>query len=379
MIPRARHLAAAALSSALLMLPALTGTAHAAAWNAHSATASATASAAAPISKVYAVPLARTLADVKRVANYWKPDRLKKSDSYTPATPGAAAPVSTSGGAAAPATPVATVRRSLAAQNVPPVPPRKGAAMTMGKVFFRIGDKEYWCSASSIAAKNRSVVATAAHCAYDSRQAKPADYWIFVPNPDANGETPDGIYVGASISLHEDWIGKADYDYDYAFVTVNRGFTWVAKNGGYVMQDVGRLQDNVGGLGIELNRKPGSYTARPFGYPAGAQPDGTRPFDGKTLLECPERSTRYTVAPGLDLQKGVELQPCDFSHGASGGPWVIGYDKNRKLGSLNGVNSLTWNRDARDRYDAVSSPYFDTTTGEVYRRAAAQATVPKVT
>lgn len=396
MIPRARHLAAAALSSALLMLPALTGTATAAAWNAHSATgytaagstittstvttsAVTSSTAAAPISKVYAVPLARTVADVKRVANYWKPDRLKKSDSYSPATPGAAAPASSTAAAAAPANPVAGVRRSIAAQSVAPALPRKGSAMTMGKVFFRFGDKEYWCSASSIAAKNRSVVATAAHCAYDSRQAKPADYWIFVPNPGTNGETPDGIYVGASISLHEDWMGKVDYDYDYAFVTVNRGFTWVAKNGDYVMQDVGRLQDNVGGLGIELNKKPGSYTARPFGYPAGAQPDGSRPFDGKTLLECPERSTRYTVAPGLDLQKGVELQPCDFSHGASGGPWVIGYDKNRKLGSLNGVNSLTWNRDARDRYDAVSSPYFDTTTGEVYRRAAAQSTVSNVT
>ncbi|GAA3566025.1 hypothetical protein GCM10022419_053390 [Nonomuraea rosea] len=374
MIPRARHVVAAALSSALLILPALTGIANA-------------APATAPASKVYAIPMARTAVDVKRVADYWKPDRLKKADSYSPATPGAqASPTAspTSAGAAAgpsgtTASAAAAAKRT-AADSAAPTLPRKGtAAKTMGKVFFRFGDKEYWCSASAVTASNRSVVATAGHCAYDPRQTKAAEYWIFVPNPGANGETPDGIYVGAALSMHEDWSGKGDYDFDYAFVTVHRGFVWVAKDGGYVMEDVGRLQDNVGGQGLELNKKPGTYTVAAWGYPAGAQPDGSRPFDGKKLMLCQEGATRWTVAPSLDLQKGVQLMGCDFSPGASGGPWLIGYDKNRRLGSLNGVNSLTWNRDAKGWYDAVSSPYFDTTAGEVYRRAASQNTPPNVT
>ncbi|MEQ4718916.1 trypsin-like serine protease [Nonomuraea sp. B19D2] len=363
MIPRARHLVAAALSSALLMLPAFTGVAN-----------------AAPDSRVFAVTLAKTPVDVKRVADYWQPARLKNAD---PATPGAAATPAPSS-SPAPSSPAvevpSPVTRTTAAQPVAPVLPRKRtAATTMGKVFFRFGDKEYWCSASAIAAKNRSVVATAAHCAYDPRQAKAADYWIFVPNPGENGETPDGIYVGASVSMHEDWSGKGDYDFDYAFVTVHRGFKWVPKNGGYVMQDVGRLQDNVGGQGIELNKKPGTYSVAAWGYPAGAQPDGSHPFDGKSLKTCRQGPTRWTSAVSLDLQKGVQLLSCDFSPGASGGPWLIGYNPDRGLGSLNGVNSLTWNRDAKDWYDAVSSPYFDTTTGEIYRRAAAQTTPGKVT
>ncbi|GAA2215902.1 hypothetical protein GCM10009850_113700 [Nonomuraea monospora] len=377
MIPRARHFVAAALSSALLIVPAFTGIAH--------ATSAATS---ASDSKVYAVPLAKTLADVKRVADYWRPDRLQKTDLSTPATPGSGAAASTtsSGAAAGPAAPAASaasaasVKRTASTAGVSPTLPRKGtAANTMGKVFFRFGDKEYWCSASAVSAKNRSVVATAGHCAYDSRTAKPADYWIFVPNPGPGGSAPDGIYVGASISLHEDWSGKGDYDFDYAFVTVHRGFTWVAKDGAYVMQDVGRLQDNVGGLGLELNKKPGTYAVTAFGYPAGQQPDGSHPYDGKTLQKCRPGATRYTVAPGRDLQKGVELTPCDFSPGASGGPWVISYDETRRLGSLAGVNSLTWNRDAKGRYDSVSAPYFDTVTGEVYRRAASLGTIPNVT
>lgn len=360
MISRARRLAAVAIGGALLWLPALTGIAH-----------------AAP-SKVYAVPLARIAADVKRVADYWKPDRLKLADKYTPATPGASGRnASAATGTGAP-TSVAAVSKTLAAQSVAAVAPRTGTAQTMGKVFFRFGDKEYWCSGSAVAAKNRSVVATAGHCAYDARQARAADYWIFVPNPGPHGETPAGIYVGASISMHEDWVGKGDYDYDYAFVTVHRGFTWTAKDGDYVMTDAGRLQDNVGGLGIELNKKPGTYTVAPFGYPAGAQPNGKTPFDGRALRQCPAAPTHFREAPTRDVQKGVELRPCDFSAGASGGPWVIGYDRTSRLGLLNGVVSLTW-RNPAGYYESVSSPYFDTVTGEVYRRAAGLTTPSKVT
>ncbi|NRQ37470.1 hypothetical protein HII36_37395 [Nonomuraea sp. NN258] len=379
MIPRARHLVAAALSSALLMLPAFTGISNALA---ETATSTATSAAAAP-SHVYTVPLAKTVDDVKKVAEYWRPEKLKKADSYSPATPGSqAAPTSSAAAAAGPthraagaikrpATTANDLQGALAARSTP--------ARTMGKVYFRFGAKEYWCSASAVSARNRSVVATAGHCAFDARQTKAPEYWIFVPNPGVNGEAPDGIYVGASVSMHEDWPGKGDYDYDYAFVTVHRGFTWVSKNGGYVMADVGRLQDNIGGQGLELNKRPSTYTVASFGYPAGAQPDGTRPYDGRTLQMCPIGPTRWTVAPSRGLQKGVLLQPCAFSPGASGGPWLTGYDKNRGLGKLTGVNSLTWNTDAKGGYDAVSSPYFDTATGDVYRDAAGRSTPGSVT
>ncbi len=361
MIPRARHLAAAALSGALLMLPAVTGTAD-----------------ASTASKVYTVALTRTKADVQRVANYWKPEQLKQADSYSPATPSskpAPAAKPASGGAVnVPSGAAASLRTSRA---VAPAPPGKGAARTMGKVFFRFGNKEYWCSASSVAAKNHSVVATAAHCAYDARQGNAAAYWIFVPNPGANGETPDGIYVGSSISMHEDWPGKNDYDYDYAFVTVHRGFTWQKQGSAYVAKDVGRLQDNVGGLGLELSRRSPISRVHAFGYAAGPQPDGSQPFNGMALQPC-VGSTRKAVAPALNLDFGVQLTPCNFSKGASGGPWLFNWQEAKKLGSLVGVNSLTWDTDAKGQFDAVSSPYFSVVTGEIYRHAASRATPANV-
>ncbi|TMR16267.1 hypothetical protein ETD86_25460, partial [Nonomuraea turkmeniaca] len=67
MISRARHVVAAALSSALLMLPAFTGVAE-----------------AAPSSAVSSVPLAKTATDAKKVAEYWRPDKLRQADSYNP-------------------------------------------------------------------------------------------------------------------------------------------------------------------------------------------------------------------------------------------------------------------------------------------------------
>jgi hypothetical protein len=361
MISRARTLAAAALG-ALLLAPALSGTAE-----------------AAP-SKVHTAVMARSEVDLKRVADHWKPERLQRAVSYSAdappaeATP-AASPGSTAAGAVAgpSLSAPAPLTGKLTTADVAPVPPKDGsAARTMGKVFFRFDGKEYWCSASAVASKSGSVVATAAHCAYDLRRPGPAEYWIFVPNPGADGSAPDGIYVGATLNLHEDWPGKGDFDYDYAFVSVHRGFVWEKqKDGSFDMKDVGRLQDNVGGLGLAVSKGYGNTIAA-FGYPAGPQPDGSRPFDGRTLRTC-RGTTSKTTAPSRDLQYGVLLQPCNLTKGASGGPWLLRYQSSTRLGYLNGVNSLTWNRDAKGGYDAVSAPPFIATTMAVYRSADAQS------
>src|SRR5690606_41860253 len=93
MIPRARHLLAAAISGALLMLPGFTGSANAAA-----------------ASQVFHVQLTKTRADVQKVIDYWKPARLKKADSHTPAAPTSAARATPSAGSeTAPARPISAL------------------------------------------------------------------------------------------------------------------------------------------------------------------------------------------------------------------------------------------------------------------------------
>ncbi|MFD2349089.1 hypothetical protein ACFSTC_06365 [Nonomuraea ferruginea] len=190
MISRARHLLAAAVSGALLMLPAFTGSANAAA-----------------ASHVFHVSLAKTKADVQKVADYWKPEKLKKADSYTPPPPPHLERL-------------AEVRhrgRRHGGQPADHRPAQGGLARSTPWRRRRAGPARPARSSSGSAPRstgarpppwrlsNHSVVATAAHCAYDARQGKEADSWIFVPEPGADGTTPHGIYVGSPISMHEDW------------------------------------------------------------------------------------------------------------------------------------------------------------------------------
>ncbi|WP_373293995.1 trypsin-like serine peptidase, partial [Planomonospora parontospora] len=95
---------------------------------------------------------------------------------------------------------------------------------TIGKVFFLDeDDKPRWCSATSIQAKYRNLVATAGHCVYDDgKDSSVADRWVFVPGY-YQGKTPWGIYVGKTAYTHYDFAAFEDRDRDYAFVTVYNG------------------------------------------------------------------------------------------------------------------------------------------------------------
>ncbi|MEU4539038.1 serine protease [Streptosporangium sp. NPDC023825] len=361
---------------------------------------------------ITSITLTKNSADMRQVAEYWSPARLKQAMDNVPAAPemkndgppASASPAATAtpGGAtagsataaAASATSASAATTALAAETgtasgakgattsrnsapvVKPTLPKKRAPasgsspVTVGKVFFRIGAKDYWCSASSVAAANRNLVATAGHCAYDAKTGSPAEYWIFIPGYD-KGNTPYGIYVGHSLNLHEDFVGRGDYDYDYAFVTVHDGFKWKAgkTSGSYEMESVGSLEDNVGGQGLTTNRGAG-LSALAFGYPAAPHPDGSRPYNGQQLKSCRGLTIRVK-APTRLVEQGVALA-CTFTNGASGGPWLVFYDNKNSVGYLNGVNSFAWDVNTDRKYDRISSPYFIASTYVVYHWAATQ-------
>ncbi|WP_051760904.1 trypsin-like serine peptidase [Herbidospora cretacea] len=309
---------------------------------------------------VMAYPLAATGGDMQKVAAYWTPARLKEASTYVPASKPA------TGARQAPS--MAELSRAGAATSASGAVAPSQQPM-VGKVFFKLGDKEYWCSGSVVHSKNRNLVATAGHCGWSLGQNKPVENWVFIPSY-AGGSTDAGVYVGHTLYLHEDFSGAGDYDRDYAFVTVYRGFTW---KGDQRVQG-GRLEDKVGAFQFS-STKGRSRPVSVFGYPAGAHPDGTRPFDGQVVRSC-SGTTRATAAtaPTYLLENGVLLNPCPFTAGASGGPWVLGWDPVKKTGFLNGVTSLTWNIDADGKLDAASSPYFNAVTARVYQQAAKQAT-----
>ena len=343
---------------------------------------------------ITSITLTKNSADMKRIAEYWSPARIKQAQDNNPATPevkpsdggsaasaspvpsGTAAAAAAAGGEAAVTAAYSSTRKTtpIIRPTLPTKRPPIGGTLpgTVGKVFFKIGDKEYWCSASAVTSKNRNLVATAGHCAYEAKEGKHADYWIFIPGY-VQGRTPYGIYVGHSLNLHENFTAKGDYDYDYAFVTVHDGFVWKPGKtpNTYVMESVGTLEDNVGGQGLTVNRGVG-LSVFAFGYPAAPHIDGSRPYDGQKMLWCDGRTYR-TRAPTRLVEMGISLG-CTFTGGASGGPWLVGYDTQRGLGYLNGVNSFAWDTDADKKYDRISSPYFIQSTYVVYQYAERQST-----
>ncbi|WP_182883766.1 trypsin-like serine peptidase [Microbispora sp. H10949] len=255
---------------------------------------------------------------------------------------------------------------------------------TVGRVFFTLPgqnplDPRSWkyCSGTSVQGRYRNVVATSAHCVYDPVSNQFYDNWIFIPSYwDGNqvweGKAPYGIYPAKWFQAHDDFVVKEDYDYDYAFVNVSSGFRLTPKKVGsatqYTTTPAGRLGDNVGGQGFTWNRST-KVKVFSFGYPAGPHPDGDRPFTGQTMKWCYGQTTPMPAALKYNIQEHIGFK-CGMTAGASGGPWLLDYRSRTRKGYLNGINSVAWDSDGNDRYDRISSPYFNSETYDVYAAAA---------
>ncbi|MEZ0074457.1 serine protease [Planotetraspora sp. GP83] len=261
---------------------------------------------------------------------------------------------------------------------------------TTGKVFFHGADgRPHWCSATSVQADYRNLVATAGHCVYDigSAAASPAATlrdWVFVPGY-YQRRTPFGVYVGKQAFTHHDFATYRDLDRDYAFVTVYNGLApswgrslneaqYNAFSGGvkykvlsrtattYVgvrLTDAGRLGDRVGGQGLAYNQQVG----RPvfvFGHPTGTLPPGNAPQPDRTLRWSYGRPFK---AQDLSVKAEELIGVRSGAMDASGAAWLAGYRNSRRLGYLNGLTLGVSDADGDDRADTSVSAYFD---GELY-------------
>ncbi|GIM98410.1 trypsin-like serine peptidase [Planomonospora venezuelensis] len=318
-----------------------------------------------------------------QATSFWSPDRMRKATDAT-----GDVDLSVSGGKASP-----SAGPDGKPGSVPPIgqegaksPKSKQVNLpnTVGRVFFTLPganplDPKSWkyCSGSSVQSKYRNLVATSAHCVYDVKTNRFYDNWIFIPSywdgdQAWNGKNPYGIYAAKTFNAHDDFVVKEDYDFDYAFVNVHSGFKvkWEKKDGKWkpVFTNVGRLGDNVGGQGFAWNQKVKSNVFS-FGYPAGPHPDGDKPYTGRTMKWCYGTTGAMPAAPRYNIQEHIGFK-CAFTAGASGGPWLLKYKNSSRTGYLVGVNSVAWDTDKNDRYDRISSPYFNGDTYQVYKVAA---------
>ncbi|MEU7986862.1 trypsin-like serine peptidase [Streptosporangium canum] len=308
--------------------------------------------------------LADSNASALSVARFWAASNyvaLKKATAYAPE---AAAPRLSSGGGYSPDGRPGTIAPTGSERPTPSLAKNVNLPKTIGKVFFVANGRFKWCSATSIQSRYRNLVATAAHCVYDTASnGQTLDKWVFVPGY-YQGKTPWGIYVGKQAWTHYDFDVYEDYDKDYAFVTVYNGIGFDRG-----LKDVGRLGDNVGGQGFTWNQSTGKPVYA-FGYPQAPHPDGNKPYSGVTpkyLYGKPSGKVYVSAAEKVEEHVGLKGA---FTPGADGGPWLTQYSSSRRLGYVNGVTSLFGDQDQNNRYDLITSPYFDGETADIYKKAA---------
>ncbi|MGI5287194.1 hypothetical protein ACQEVF_28195 [Nonomuraea polychroma] len=136
------------------------------------------------------------------------------------------------------------------------------------------------------------------------------------------------------------------------------------------LKSVGRLGDNVGGQGFAWNQPTGKYV-RTFGYPQGAHPDGNKPYTGVTPKWCYGKTgAKASQIAKYKIEEHVALK-CAVTGGYAGGPWLYKYSNAKRLGYVNGVTSIIADTDSNNRYDTITSPYFDGETAAIYKAAAA--------
>ncbi|WP_239117946.1 trypsin-like serine peptidase [Sphaerisporangium melleum] len=308
----------------------------------------------AQAASVLIVPLAATVPQAQQVAMFWLADGAANLKNATPYA------VETATGGQRLATDIVPDGRPGSVAPVQgPASPEWQMPTTSGKVFFIGSDlRPHWCTGTAMQSKYRNLVATAGHCLLDVEAPMgPLAKWVFVPGY-SEGSTPFGLYVGKQASTNYDFDDIRDHDRDYAFVDVYGG---VVSPSGDVLTNVGRLVDNVGGQGLRYNQ-PLAPTVDVFGYPAGPNPDGTRPYTGEIL----ERSTGSTFAmtvTGPPMDRPIGTDSPFTGEGSLGSSWLTNYTGDSGVGYLNGITISVSDTDGDDLYDTNVSPYFD---GELY-------------
>lgn len=209
----------------------------------------------------------------------------------------------------------------------------------VGRVFFEMGGSYWTCSASAVqdTKADRSIVLTAAHCAYDETGRYGfARYWMFVPDwatlpsrYDPDGlfcpSTSLGCWAADSLVVSSEYAGAGGFNeaavvHDYAFAVVSTG----GKSNGQ--------------LDAVVNPSQASWTQQSaaddtflFGYPAAGRYKGSAlmycrgplDFDGRTMYQT------YKVG-------------CSMTGGSSGGPWLTPFENSGPdagSGTVMSVNS----------------------------------------
>ncbi|WP_042390086.1 trypsin-like serine peptidase [Streptacidiphilus melanogenes] len=208
----------------------------------------------------------------------------------------------------------------------------------VGAIFAHSGTGDHFCTGSVVQSAGQSMVVTAAHCVHGGKGGSYNTDIVFVPGY-RDGTEPQGEWPIRSIVVDQRWIDSTDPDLDVAFLVLGTvdGRTIASVLGG------NKLGVNVGfGRTVALT-----------GYPANA---------GEPIA-CFNTTTQQSAYQ-------MKISCPSFPGGTSGSPWLTGFDRATRTGTVIGV--IGGYQQGGDTPDISYSPYFDDDVLALYNRAVAE-------
>ncbi len=233
----------------------------------------------------------------------------------------------------------------LAAAAGPPRGTAKAATFTgvptVGALFLSTAATENICTASVVDSRGLDVLLTAAHCVDYGGGHNYGQNLVFIPGWH-RGQRPYGVWPVRSITVNRAWVGQANVNDDFAFLTVGLSASKGSKHE--------PIQRVTGGLKLGVNSGYRHSDVVPIGYDMSG---------GGLPVRC--RTKSFYARP--DQQEFL----CDgYTDGASGGPWILGFDARTGTGTVIGDiggyqqgGNLAW---------TGYSPYFGSATEQLYRQ-----------
>ncbi|MFB9908807.1 trypsin-like serine peptidase [Allokutzneria oryzae] len=259
----------------------------------------------------------------QQVNDYWNSDRMRDAKPRQPQPGGGDVPKDEPAGVVIqPTTGPVGPTKPLPSDSTGSVWSRAGlSASTVGRLYMSWGAVSSVCSASVVNSSSGVLVATAAHCIWDTfRGWGWADNVMFIPG-DTNRQGPYGRWVAESIYAPSQFTATAK-----ATETSTSGDGWAYDIAFLRMRPLGgkNIRDALGGQGIAFDAK--AESVRSIGYPT------MPPFDGSTMRSC--SSPTWTAN-----RNNTFTMPCVMTPGCSGGPWYTRFDDDRGVGYLVSTNS----------------------------------------
>ncbi|KAL3791010.1 hypothetical protein HJC23_002999 [Cyclotella cryptica] len=237
--------------------------------------------------------------------------------------------------------------------------PYNGAIQSAtGRILFRFSsDQVFKCSGTVIQDDTtaRSIVLTAAHCAYDDMLKEFASMAVFIPDQDGTlGSTSDfdcsndvyGCWLLSFAVIERGWSSGSfpnNVGYDYAYYVVHdRSSTHL---GGYSENVTGILDEDVTPMQIDFDLKLQNDFAVALGYSDEYDP---------SFQYC---SNKLSNMNGIDDYTNLWLSNCRMSGGASGGPWTASMDESG-VGKVVSINSWGYKSNS-----GVAGPVLRTKSG----------------